>query len=135
MSSYVCSYVVKKVTAHYRICVRASRQTQHETSCLEEPRGGKLLGRAENFAPPGAQPGCLEARGGGKLLVPKNLAPPLGRNWRFVKGRPPRNCFKIGPLNDAPKSQILYCLFSFKCISDLIQDDADLEPEPWIHTC
>ena len=87
MSSYVCSYVVKKVTAHYRICVRASRQTQHETSCLEEPRGGKLLGRAENlgeqsgpenFAPPGAQPGCLEARGGGKLLVPKNLAPPWG---------------------------------------------------------
>ena len=65
MSSYVCSYVVKKVTAHYRICVRASRQTQHETSCLEEPRGGKLLGRAENFAPPGAQPGCLEPRGGG----------------------------------------------------------------------
>ena len=86
--------------------MRASRQTQHETSCLEEPRGGKLLGRAENFAPPwgatwlpgaqgggqtlgeqsgpenfappGAQPGCLEARGGGKLLVPKNLAPPWG---------------------------------------------------------
>ena len=80
MSSYVCSYVVKKVTAHYRICVRASRQTQHETSCLEEPRGGKLLGRAENFAPPGAQPGCLEARGGGKLLVPKKLAPPPGAN-------------------------------------------------------
>ena len=88
MSSYVCSYVVKKVTAHYRICVRASRQTQHETSCLEEPRGGKLLGRAENFAPPGAQPGCLEPRGGGQTLGeqsgPENL-PPLGRNraaWR-----------------------------------------------------
>ena len=107
MSSYVCSYVVKKVTAHYRICVRASRQTQHETSCLEEPRGGKLLGRAENFAPPGAQPGCLEARGGVNFWCQKIL-PPLGRNWRFVKGRPPRNCFKIGPLNDAPKSQILY---------------------------
>ena len=82
MSSYVCSYVVKKVTAHYRICVRASRQTQHETSCLEEPRGGKLLGRAENFAPPGAQPGCLEPRGGGQTLGeqsgPENFAPPWG---------------------------------------------------------
>ena len=79
MSSYVCSYVVKKVTAHYRICVRASRQTQHETSCLEEPRGGKLLGRAENFAPPGAQPGCLEPRGGANFRRAKwagNFAPP-----------------------------------------------------------
>ena len=67
MSSYVCSYVVKKVTAHYRICVRASRQTQHETSCLEEPRGGKLLGRAENFAPPWGATWLPGAQGGGKL--------------------------------------------------------------------
>ena len=81
MSSYVCSYVVKKVTAHYRICVRASRQTQHETSCLEEPRGGKLLGRAENFAPPGAQPGCLEPRGGANFRRAKwagKFCPPWG---------------------------------------------------------
>ena len=68
MSSYVCSYVVKKVTAHYRICVRASRQTQHETSCLEEPRGGKLLGRAENFAPPGAN--FRRAKWAGKFCPP-----------------------------------------------------------------
>ena len=75
------------------------------------PGGGANFRRAKwagNFAPPGAQPGCLEARGGVNFWCQKILPPPLGRNWRFVKGRPPRNCFKIGPLNDAPKSQILY---------------------------
>ena len=36
---------------------------------------------------------------------------------------------------NSKKVQWQNCLFSFKCISDLIQDDADLEPEPWIHTC
>ena len=50
-----------------------------------------------------------------KSLVRNLLTRKQGRNWRFVKGggamktteegglggpRPPRNCFKIGPLND-----------------------------------
>ena len=81
MSSYVCSYVVKKVTAHYRICVRASRQTQHETSCLEEPRGGKLLGAPKILPPLGRNLAAWSPGGGANFRRAKwagKFCPPWG---------------------------------------------------------